>query len=176
MRKLLLSISFAFLALPALAAGPLKISGKVVDAQTKEPVPGAIVRLDENYLWAVTDAEGVFLLSGAEKGQYVLQTDCLGYNTSSLSLKLDKSLEGFLAFSVEHQEPAVGLIAAAQRDDILLRQPAQSVVPAFFVEGPEAFDSVEVRLRVFAEQFREHLDLALVGPGYQLINHGNIVL
>ena len=94
MRKLLLSILFAFLALPALAAGPLKISGKVVDAQTKEPVPGAIVRLDENYLWAVTDAEGVFLLSGAEKGQYVLQTDCLGYNTSSLSLKLDKSLEG----------------------------------------------------------------------------------
>ena len=89
---------------------------------------------------------------------------------------LDKSLEGFLAFSVEHQEPAVGLVAAAQCDDILLRQPAQSVVPAFVVEGPEAFDSVEVRLRVFAEQFREHLDLALVGPGYQLINHGNIVL
>ena len=60
-----------------------------------------------------------------------------------------------MAFAVHPQEPAVGLVTAAERKDILLRQSAQFVIPAFVVEGPEAFDPVHVGLRVFAEQFRE---------------------
>ena len=75
-----------------MAAGPLKVGGKVVDAKTGEAVPGAIVRLDENYLWAVTGEDGSFLLEGAEKGQYVLETDCLGYNIDKRVLKLEKSV------------------------------------------------------------------------------------
>ena len=33
-------------------------------------------------------------------------------------------LEGLVALSVQLQEPAVGLVTAAERNDILLRQPA----------------------------------------------------
>ena len=90
--------------------------------------------------------------------------------------RVGEGLESLVALPVQPQEPAIGLVAAAERDDILLRQPALPVIPAFVVEGLEAFDSVDVRLRVLAKQFREQLDLALVGPGYQLINHGNMIL
>ena len=42
---LLLALSF-----PAFAAGPLKVEGRVLEAITGIPVPGAAVTLDENYL------------------------------------------------------------------------------------------------------------------------------
>ena len=77
---------------PGWAAAPLKVSGKVVEAGTGEPVPGAIVRLDENYLWAITDEEGAFLLSGAEKGTYILEVSCLGYVTTTREISLKKDL------------------------------------------------------------------------------------
>ena len=42
----------------ALAAG-FRVRGRVEDVEGA-PVPGAVVRLDGDYLWAVTDAKGVF--------------------------------------------------------------------------------------------------------------------
>ena len=59
-RTILILILFLASTAAALAAGGLEISGKVVDAASGEPVPGAIVRLDENYLWAITDEDGEF--------------------------------------------------------------------------------------------------------------------
>lgn len=93
MKRLFLYFLLLGLAVPALGAGPLRISGKVCDAQTEEPVPGAIVQLDENYLWAVTDEKGAFTLEGIQKGTYDLEVSCLGYNTTRRTLKVEKSLE-----------------------------------------------------------------------------------
>ena len=49
MRKLASLFLLVFLALPALAA-PVRFTGKVVEAGSKDPVIGAVVRLDEDYL------------------------------------------------------------------------------------------------------------------------------
>ena len=92
MKRLLLVIGLWLLALGSFAANPLKITGQITEAGSGQPIPGAIVQLDEDYLWAVTDQEGFFVLSGAEKGSYVLTVSCLGYVTERRQLHLAKDL------------------------------------------------------------------------------------
>ena len=94
--KRALLISLLLCAVQAAFAGPgLRIAGKVLEAGTELPVPGAIVRLDENYLWAVTDADGTFLLDNAQKGNYVLEVSCLGYvtDTRNIQVKADLNIQ-----------------------------------------------------------------------------------
>lgn len=80
----------------ALAGPGLSIRGKVLEAGTDIPVPGAIVRLDENYLWSVTDGNGEFEMDGVQKGAYTLEVSCLGYVTEKRDLKLKGNLEGIV--------------------------------------------------------------------------------
>ena len=96
MKRFFLFLILLSLTAHARAAGPLRVSGKVCDAKTEEPVPGAIVQLDENYLWAVTDDGGSFSLEGVQKGSYTMEVSCLGFNTVKRSLKVDGSVEGMV--------------------------------------------------------------------------------
>lgn len=77
------SISFLFLltlfALSAMAEGPFRLGGKVTDAQTGEPLPGVVVRLDDNYLWAVTGKDGCYTFDKVQEGSYTLNASYLGY-------------------------------------------------------------------------------------------------
>ncbi len=92
-RTILILILFLASTAAALAAGGLEISGKVVDAASGEPVPGVIVRLDENYLWAITDEDGEFELEGVQKGTYALEVSCLGYVTYTREIKVTRDIE-----------------------------------------------------------------------------------
>ena len=93
MRKLASLFLLVFLALPALAA-PVRFTGKVVEAGSKDPVIGAVVRLDEDYLWAVTGEDGAFALSGVQPGTYQLEVSCLGYVTYQKNLHVRNNIEG----------------------------------------------------------------------------------
>lgn len=86
-----------FLGGPMLLAAPtVRISGKVLEADGEVPVPGAIVRLDENYLWSVTDADGRFSLDNVQQGNYTLEVSCLGYVTESRQISVRRNLSGIL--------------------------------------------------------------------------------
>ena len=88
----------------AFGAG-FRVRGRVTDAATGEPVVGAVVRLDEDYLWAVTDAKGAFSFEAVEPGTYTLETSNLGYATDTRKLLVDKSLTVDIAL----QEQSLGL-------------------------------------------------------------------
>ena len=86
-----------FLCGPMLLAAPtVRISGKVLEADGEGPVPGAVVRLDENYLWSVTDADGRFSLDNVQQGNYTLEVSCLGYVTESRQISVRRNLSGIL--------------------------------------------------------------------------------
>ena len=93
MRKLLSLFLLAFLAFPCFAATPVKVAGQVTEADGT-PVPGAVVRLDENYLWAVTGEDGTFTLSGVQPGRYQLEVSCLGYVTWQKELEVRQDIKG----------------------------------------------------------------------------------
>ena len=61
-------VALLMFSVSTLAAGPLKMNGKVVDSKSGEAIAGAVVRLDGNYLWAVSDLNGKFSLDGVQQG------------------------------------------------------------------------------------------------------------
>ena len=92
MKRLLFILLLVTTGLDAFAAGH-RVRGKVVDSDGT-PLPGAVVHLDENYLWAVTDTQGAFVLDAVEAGSYRMETECLGYATDVRTLKVAGSIDG----------------------------------------------------------------------------------
>ena len=92
MKRILVILSCLLSALPLLADG-YRISGRV-SLQGGAPAVGAVVTLDKNYLWAVCDEDGTFVLSPAEKGTYILEASCLGYLNSKREITVNEDVSG----------------------------------------------------------------------------------
>ena len=92
MRRFLCILLLVAVGLEAFAAGH-RVRGRVTDAQGA-PLPGAVVHLDENYLWAVTDAKGGFVLDAVEAGTYRMETECLGYASDVRTLRVTGPVDG----------------------------------------------------------------------------------
>ena len=91
MKRFLLILLIATAALDVFAAGH-RVRGRVTDAGGAA-LPGAVVHLDENYLWAVTDLDGKFILEGVEAGSYQMKTECLGFVSDIRNLKIDGNID-----------------------------------------------------------------------------------
>jgi len=96
MKRTILTLLLLCTALAANAAPGLRISGKVLEAGTDLPVPGAIVRLDNDYVWAVTTEDGSFSLEGVQRGTYTLEASCLGYVSYIKEIKIKSDLTGLV--------------------------------------------------------------------------------
>ena len=104
MKRLLCILLLVAAGFEALAAG-YRVQGRVTDA-AGEPLPGAVVHLDENYLWAVTDTKGVFVLNSVEKGTYRLETECLGFASDVRELRVNGPVDN-LEIVLEEQTLAL---------------------------------------------------------------------
>ena len=70
------------------ARAGIDISGRVTEAETGEPLPGAVVTLDRDALWAVTDGGGAYVLQNVQPGTYVLEVSLLGYATETRQVRI----------------------------------------------------------------------------------------
>ena len=75
--------------LPPAAWAGVDVSGRITDAETGDVLPGAVVTLDRNYVWAVSDAKGQYVLRNVEPGTYSLEVSLLGFATETKTLKID---------------------------------------------------------------------------------------
>lgn len=57
-----------------------KISGKVLDKETKEPIIGANVVLTGTYFGAATDIEGYYYINNITPGKYTIVISAIGFN------------------------------------------------------------------------------------------------
>jgi outer membrane receptor protein involved in Fe transport len=83
-------------------AGGGKITGAVVDAETKDPIMGANVTIEGTQQGAATDLEGSFIIVNLQPGTYVVKVTAVGYSAvrqtgvlvqSDLTTKLNFSLK-----------------------------------------------------------------------------------
>lgn len=78
-------MAFSILALMILAIHPLsaqsggKVSGKVTDDATGEPLPGCNVVIVGTMMGASTDADGTYFILNVPPGKYDVQTSVIGY-------------------------------------------------------------------------------------------------
>jgi outer membrane receptor protein involved in Fe transport len=78
-----------------------KISGRIIDSQTEEPLPGANVQLVGTFLGAAADLDGFYSILNVPPGIYELQVTMMGYQETviqqvrvkiDLTTKIDVSL------------------------------------------------------------------------------------
>ena len=92
-RKLL--ILFALLLTSVCAyAQTWSVSGRIAEAGSDTPVTGAVVRIGEDYLWAVSDAEGGFTFRNVQAGKHVMEVSCLGFVNVVMEIDVNKDIEG----------------------------------------------------------------------------------
>ena len=91
------------------------VSGKVIDSATGEAIVGAVVSLDNNYLWAVTDAKGGFVISNVQKGEYNLTATSLGYVDESVKVKVAGDVTGLVLRMHESTLAIKEVVVTAQK-------------------------------------------------------------
>jgi hypothetical protein len=59
-----------------------KITGKVIDGETREPLPGALVSVSGTIFGANTDYDGRYTITGVPAGVYTIEAKMMGYPTT----------------------------------------------------------------------------------------------
>jgi len=111
-------IIFSSLSLQAGVSG--KISGRVVDAETGEPIPGANIIVVGKSLGAATNLDGYFYIINLTPGQYALEASFIGYQsqrqtgikvqsdlTSKVNFKLSSSIMELETIEIIAEKPPI---------------------------------------------------------------------
>lgn len=96
-----------------------RISGRVTDSATGDPLPGANVLIVGTSLGASTNLNGEFAIPDVPLGAYTLRTTYIGYTTSRTPLKIEKGVGlkldlKLMAVGVKGKEVVVTAQASAQ--------------------------------------------------------------
>lgn len=130
---LLSAFSLLFLVAQNLLAGTGKLTGKVLDAKTGEPVVGASVRLEGTTLGAAAGIDGSYVILNIPPGTYDVTVTAVGYTKLTVKgIIVSSDITTFQDFKLEEQ--AVGLpevVVQAQRKLVDITQTTgRSVISA----------------------------------------------
>ncbi len=78
----------AFLSFSISAASGEAIVGRVTDAATEQPLPGANVFIVDTFIGASTDAQGRFSIVGLQPGEYLLKAGYIGYKSVQKAVRI----------------------------------------------------------------------------------------
>ena len=88
-----------------------KVRGKVVDSQSKEPLPGANVTLEGTSLGAATDINGEFVILNVPVGSYAAKCSYIGYRTVVVSnVRVNVDLTTEINFDMPTEAIEVGTV------------------------------------------------------------------
>ena len=71
--------------------GRFKVSGRVIDESTLQPLPYAIVKVSNLDLWATTDANGTFAIENIPQGPTSIEVRTLGYVTRTVQFNINRN-------------------------------------------------------------------------------------
>ena len=91
------------------------VEGVVLEAETKAPVIGAVVRIGSDYLWTTTDIDGAFSFVNVEKGGWTIEVSCLGYVSMAAELKVTGDIEGLKYLLYENSLALDEVVVTAQK-------------------------------------------------------------
>ena len=73
--------------------GRFRVSGRVLDDHTTQPLSYAIVKVLNLELWATTDANGIFCIENVPQGPTAIEVRTLGYITRTLQFNLNHNTD-----------------------------------------------------------------------------------
>ncbi len=121
----MLTVLIALPALPA-RANSSRISGRVIDARSGEPIPGANVMIPGTVLGTNSDMEGRFSINSLAAGSYDLRVSAVGYrvyNRKAIALSTDAVVALDIALEPTLIESCEVVVTASKRRQSLEDSP-----------------------------------------------------
>ena len=95
-------LSFVLIGTPLIAGVTGKISGKIIDSETKEPLAGANISIAGTMLGASADIKGQYFILRVHPGTYTIQVRMMGFKTiNKIGVKISADLTTNLNFALE---------------------------------------------------------------------------
>ncbi|PBJ13100.1 TonB-dependent receptor [Flavobacterium sp. ACN6] len=118
MKKFLVLTAFFLLAFTGFAQKAI-ISGKILDADDKLPLPGAMVQIVGEKKYTVSDYNGRFELLNINEGTYKVEVKYIGYTSLTQEIKVEQGKNNVIDFALktsgtELNEVVVGDILKGQ--------------------------------------------------------------
>ncbi len=111
------------------AKGTGDISGRVVDAEAGEALPGATVLLKGTSLGAATDLNGNYTIQGVPAGTYTIRVTYIGYTTENVKVEINnrmKLIENIKLHAVGVRGKSVVVTVQAQGQNAAINQQLSS--------------------------------------------------
>ena len=106
------------------------LTGKVIDAETKQPILGVNVIIENTFLGSATDANGKFIIKNIPPGKYILKLSAIGYETQTMEIIISPSQEINILIEMKPTtytiEPVV--VTATKREQTLSEIPISTNV------------------------------------------------
>src|SRR5690606_36633563 len=80
------------------------ISGKILDADDKLPLPGAMVQIVGEKKYTVSDYNGRFELLNMNEGTYKVEVKYIGYATLTQEIKVEQGTNNVIDFALKASE------------------------------------------------------------------------
>ncbi|GAA6764988.1 hypothetical protein AAFH68_09220 [Flavobacterium sp. CGRL1] len=103
MKKFYLLTTFLLLTLTGFAQKAI-ISGKILDADDKLPLPGAMVQIVGEKKYTVSDYNGRFELLNITEGTYKVEVKYIGYTTLTQEIKVEQGKNNVIDFALKASE------------------------------------------------------------------------
>jgi outer membrane receptor for ferrienterochelin and colicins len=107
---LLLTLPMVSLQYAPAFAGNGKIKGKVVDAKTKEPLPGVNIMVQHTTIGATTNDKGHYAISAVPHGQIHLTASMIGYKTERRIIAIESDQQVTVDFELEQTAVEIGTV------------------------------------------------------------------
>lgn len=91
------------------------MEGTVLEADGQTPVVGAVIRLESDYLWAVTDIDGKFVFENVQQGEWTLEASCLGFVNTELSVKVAGDVSEIIVLMHQNSLALDEVVVTAQK-------------------------------------------------------------
>ncbi|OQX96152.1 hypothetical protein B6I21_01710 [candidate division KSB1 bacterium 4572_119] len=95
-----------------------KITGRVIDSESKEPLPGVNVLIKDSVMGAATDTDGKFFILNVPPGSYTVVAQMIGYTAQKLEnvrVNVDLTTKIDFVLSTEVLELGKEVVVIAQR-------------------------------------------------------------
>lgn len=123
---------------PAAAQQPVEFTGRVIDAESGEPVIEAVVRLPDLRRYTLTNEHGLFRLTGIRPGAHRVEVVQLGYAEAAATVMIDGS--GPLTLRLPPQAIRLDeiVVNTSGRMDRTARERAQRMMSPLYTYDREA--------------------------------------